>query len=118
MIGIESENLGVGHALVKRGEQRGVGAVEPIDGLIRVPDTKKRCRRGQEFLNEEVLHGVHVLKLINEEMARAPMNGCCECWVAQGPNGFANQVIKIQSVARTGGFFVAQPKMLELIGGL
>ncbi len=62
-------------------QQRGVGAVEAVDGLVRVADDEEVGLVGQHRGQEAELRGVDVLHLVDEEVAGAPADGvgelCC-----------------------------------------
>ena len=53
-------------------EQRGVSAVESVDRLRRVADQEEVVVPSDEQTEQVVLHRVEVLRLVDEEMSKAP----------------------------------------------
>ena len=65
---VEADDLGPAQQLGQAGEQRGVGAVEPVDGLVRVADDEEVGIVGEHGGEEAELGGVDVLHLVDEEV--------------------------------------------------
>ena len=87
-------------SLGQAGEQGGVGAVEPVDGLVGVADDEEVGLVGEHRGEEAELGGVHVLHLVDEEVPGAPADGVGELGVAgQRVGAGDDEVVEVEQPA-------------------
>ena len=68
----QADDLDTGQVTIDVDEQRGVSAVESVDRLRRVADQEEVVVPSDEQTEQVVLHRVEVLRLVDEEMSKAP----------------------------------------------
>ena len=81
-------------------QQRRIGAVEPVDRLCRVADEEQVTTGADEQLEQVVLHGVEVLRLVDEDVTEAPAHDLGERWVGrQLAPEHEQQVVEVDDAA-------------------
>ena len=92
---VEADHGGLA-AVGHRGQQFGVGAVPPVDGLVRVADDEQVGAVAQPLPQQGVLERVHVLELVDVEVAVAPADRGGVVGVGpQVPGGEGQEVVEV-----------------------
>ena len=98
---VQPDDLGAPEDLGQPVQQRRVGAVEPVDGLVGVAHDEEVGLIGQQRGEQPELGRVHVLHLVDEEMAGAPADGIGECGVAgQRVGAGHDEVVEVEHASR------------------
>ena len=72
VVALERDRLGARDAVRELGDQRGVGPVPRVDRLVRVADDAQVEPIAPPRLEQPELQRVHVLELVDEQMAELP----------------------------------------------
>ena len=114
---VQTDHLGAPQELGEAVQQRGVGTVEAVDGLVRVAHDEEVGLVGEHRGQEPELRRVDVLHLVDEEVARAPADGIGELAVAgQGVGTGDDEVVEVEQPAAGPLLFVAGIGNGHLVG--
>ena len=98
-------------------EQSGVGAIEPVHGLVGVPHHEQVGFVGQHRGEQPELGGVHVLHLVDEEVAGAPADGVGELAIAcQRVGAGDDQVVEVEQAPACALALVLGVRVRHLLG--
>ena len=97
---VELDHLGRRPPAVDVEEEAGVGAVPPVDRLLRVADRGHVVAVAAPRLEQAELERVHVLELVDEEVAEPPaLRGRERLVLLEGPGDEGEQVVEVDQAA-------------------
>ena len=100
VVGVEVDDLEPGDHVGQRGEQSGVGAVPPVDGLVRVADGAQVGAAAHECVHQAELRRVDVLELVDGQVPVAPVGLLGEGGVVEQQVGGPQQhVVEVEEAA-------------------